>query len=90
LKKIGFDDLKKLAVISSLGMVLPSSIAVGLFVGYFLDRWLKTSPWMLLTWTVFGVISGLWSLFRGIRRYLEENQEGRETQEDRVDSGLKP
>jgi len=90
LKKIGFDDLKKLAVISSLGMVLPSSIAVGLFVGYFLDRWLKTSPWMLLTWTVFGVISGLWNLFRGIRRYLEENQEGRETQEGRVDSGLKP
>ena len=90
MKKIGFDDLKKLAVISSLGMVLPSSIAVGLFVGYFLDRWLKTSPWMLLTWTVFGVISGLWNLFRGIRRYLEENQEGRETQEGRVDSGLKP
>ncbi|MGB9893787.1 MAG: AtpZ/AtpI family protein [Candidatus Saccharicenans sp.] len=73
-RKLASDDFKKLALISSLAMILPSSIAVGLLIGYFLDRWLKTSPWMLLSWTVFGVISGLLNLFKGIKRYLEENQ----------------
>jgi len=67
-------DLKKLAEISSLVMILPSSIAVGLVIGYLLDRWLKTEPWMLLTWLLLGVASGLLNLFRGIRRYLLENE----------------
>ncbi|MCX8161063.1 MAG: AtpZ/AtpI family protein [Candidatus Saccharicenans sp.] len=68
-------DLKKLAEISSLVMILPSSIAVGLAIGYLLDRWLKTAPWMLLTWLLLGVASGLLNLFRGVRRYLLENRE---------------
>ncbi len=68
-------DLKKLAEISSLVMILPSSIAVGLAIGYLLDRWLKTAPWMLLTWMLLGVASGLLNLFRGVRRYLMENKE---------------
>ena len=68
-------DLKKLAEISSLVMILPSSIAVGLAIGYLLDRWLKTAPWMLLTWLLLGVASGLLNLFRGAGRYLMENKE---------------
>lgn len=68
-------DLKKLAEISSLVMILPSSIAVGLAIGYLLDRWLKTAPWMLLTWMLLGVASGLMNLFRGVRKYLVENKE---------------
>ena len=31
-------DVKKVAEVSSLGLVLPSSIAIGLFMGYFLDK----------------------------------------------------
>lgn len=68
-------DFKKLAEISSLVMILPSSIAVGLAIGYLLDRWLKTAPWMLLTWLLLGVASGLLNLFREVRRYLVENRE---------------
>ncbi|MDI6698455.1 MAG: AtpZ/AtpI family protein [Candidatus Saccharicenans sp.] len=68
-------DLKKLAEISSLVMILPSSIAVGLAIGYLLDRWLKTAPWMLLTWLLLGVASGLLNLFRGVKRYFQENKE---------------
>ncbi|MBC7348729.1 MAG: AtpZ/AtpI family protein [Candidatus Aminicenantes bacterium] len=55
-------------------MILPSSIAVGLVIGYFLDRWLKTGSWMLLLWLVLGIVSGLLNLFRGIRQYFEKNQ----------------
>ncbi|MCI4445606.1 MAG: AtpZ/AtpI family protein [Candidatus Aminicenantes bacterium] len=67
-------NFKKMAQVSSLALILPSSIIIGLAIGYLLDRWLKTEPWMLLTWTVFGVVSGLLDLFKEIKKYLEEDE----------------
>ncbi len=59
----------RLAELSSLGLMLPSSIIVGLVFGYFLDRWLGTRPWCLLIFTVLGIVSGILSLFRALRKY---------------------
>ena len=64
---------RKLAVLSSLGLMLPSSIAVGLFMGYFLDKLLGTDPWLLIVFTLFGVASGFLSLFRGLKKLGLEN-----------------
>ena len=66
------EDFRKLAEMSSVALVLPSSIAVGLFFGYVLDKWLRTDPWMLLLFLVFGIVSGFTSLFRAIRKYDKE------------------
>lgn len=57
---------------TTLGLALPSGIAVGLFFGYWLDKWLGTAPWMLIIWTLLGVASGLISLIRGIAKYTRE------------------
>lgn len=65
-------DLRRLAELASLGLVLPSSIAVGLVFGYLLDRWLGTRPWLLLVFTVLGIASGLLSLVRALKKYLKE------------------
>ncbi len=65
-------NLRKLAELSSIALVLPSSIAVGLFFGYLLDRWLGTDPWLLLAFTVLGVVSGLLSLFRALKKQLKD------------------
>ena len=62
--------LRRLAEMTSIGLILPSSIAVGLFMGHFLDRWLGTHPWLLLTFTVLGVASGLLSLFRALKKEI--------------------
>ncbi|HDT13625.1 MAG TPA: AtpZ/AtpI family protein [Candidatus Aminicenantes bacterium] len=69
-------DLRRLAELSSLGLILPSSIAVGLFFGYLLDRWLGTAPWLLLLFTVLGVVSGLLSLVRALKRHLKDEPSG--------------
>lgn len=61
-------NIRRLAELSSLGLVLPSSIAIGLFLGYFLDKWLGTDPWLLIVFTLLGVASGFLSLIRGLRR----------------------
>ncbi len=63
-------DFRKLAEASSVGLILPSSIAVGLFFGYMLDKWLHTEPWMLLIFLVLGIISGLLSVYRAMKKYL--------------------
>jgi ATP synthase protein I len=64
-------DLRRLAELSSIGLILPSSIAVGLFFGYILDRWLGTGPWLLLLFTVLGIFSGLLSLFRALKKEMK-------------------
>jgi len=66
-------SFRKLAALSSLGLMLPSSIAVGLFMGYFLDKLLGTDPWLLIVFTLFGVASGFLSLFRGLKKLGVEN-----------------
>lgn len=68
------EDFRKLAEMSSVALVLPSSIAVGLFFGYVLDKWLHTDPWLLLAFLVFGIISGFMSLFRALRKYEKEEE----------------
>jgi ATP synthase protein I len=65
-------DFRKIGEISSIGLLLPSSIAVGLFFGYLLDKWLGTHPWMLLIFLVLGVVSGLMSLFRELKKYMND------------------
>lgn len=65
-------DFKKIAALSSLGLMLPSSIAVGLFFGYFLDKFFGTHPWMLLIFLLLGTASGLYSLVRGLNKYKED------------------
>jgi len=65
-------DIRRLAELSSIAMILPASIAVGLFMGYLLDRWLGTEPWLLLIFTVLGIVSGLLSLFRSLKKEMKD------------------
>jgi ATP synthase protein I len=64
---------RKLAELSSLALMLPASIAVGLFFGYWLDKRLGTDPWMLMIFTLLGVAAGLIALIRGISKYNKED-----------------
>lgn len=83
--KSGRENFRKIAALSSLGLVLPSSIAVGLFFGYVLDKLLDTGPWLLLVFLGLGIVSGFYSLFRGLRSYggtgtgEQKNAEGNDT-----------
>ena len=68
-------NYRKVANISSLAMMLPSSIAIGLLLGYWLDKWLGTKPWLMMIFTLLGVASGLLSLIRGMIKYNKEDLE---------------
>jgi ATP synthase protein I len=70
------NDFRRFGELSTVALTLPSSIAIGLFMGYFLDKWLGTDPWLLLLFLVFGIASGLLSLFRGLRKLERAAREG--------------
>jgi ATP synthase protein I len=71
-QKPGKTDFRRIAALSSLGLMLPSSIAVGLFFGYWLDKLLGTQPWLLLAFTILGIVSGFYSLLKGLARLKDE------------------
>ncbi len=64
--------------LSSLGLMLPSSIAVGLFFGYILDKAFGTQPWMLIIFFILGTAGGITNLLRGLNR-LQDDTEKDET-----------
>ena len=64
-------DFKQIVGLSSLVLMLPSSIAVGLFIGYWLDKWLGTHPWLLIVFLLLGTVSGFYSLLRGVNKYKD-------------------
>ena len=66
---------------SSLGLMLPSSIAVGLFLGYILDKAFGTRPWMLIVFFLLGTASGIYNLLRGLIR-LQEDKDKDEIEND--------
>ena len=65
-------NYRKIAAISSLGLMLPSSIIVGLFLGYYLDKFFGTHPWLLLVFFILGAVAGFYSLLRGLSKFKDE------------------
>ena len=58
---------KALAELSTVGITLVLSTVIGLVAGYYADRWLGTSPWLLLIGLLFGIAAGFVSLFRSVK-----------------------
>jgi ATP synthase protein I len=61
------EQKKKLAAYSTVGLMFPVSIAVGLAIGYYLDHWLHTSPYLLIIFTLYGIAGGFVNLIRVTR-----------------------
>jgi ATP synthase protein I len=59
---------KALGELSSIGITLVVATVIGLAGGYYLDRWLGTSPWLTLIGLMFGIAAGFVNLFRSVKR----------------------
>lgn len=47
-----------------LGIQLAGTMLFYVFVGYMLDRWLNTSPWLLIAGSVVGMIAFFFQIYR--------------------------
>ena len=63
------------AQLVNLGTMLFACVAVGLAAGYFADRWLGTSPWLLLTGLAFGIGAAVVNFIRTIKALSRQDDD---------------
>ncbi len=60
--------------VGTIGLHLVSGIIVGVFVGYMLDKFFKTSPWLTIIFFFFGVAAGFYNMYKDAKRYIEKEE----------------
>ncbi|MGE0885107.1 MAG: AtpZ/AtpI family protein [Blastocatellales bacterium] len=61
---MGNSQQSKLTAAMAAGGMVSSNIAGGVILGYLLDRWLKTAPWLLITGVVLGLVGALIGVYK--------------------------
>ena len=72
-KKLG-----ALAYAGTMGMHLVAGPAVGFGIGYLLDGWFGTDPWMKAVFFVIGIISGFRLVYEDSRKIMNEEKAARD------------
>jgi len=62
-KKERRKSARAMSEFAQVGVTMAACIIIGVFLGRFLDRVLGTSPWLLLVFSLLGVISAIKSIF---------------------------
>jgi len=64
-----------IASASMIGLNLVSATFIGLAIGYWLDRWLGTSPWLLLVFLVLGIVAGFKNVYLEVKKIQDADRE---------------
>lgn len=51
---------------AGIGAELVGPILVAVYIGYRLDAWLGTGPWLLVAFAVLGIVTGFVQFFRSV------------------------
>lgn len=65
---------KKIAIISSVSWLMVASCLIGLGIGYWLDKFLKTSPTFTIIFLLLGIIGGCYEGIRMLIKALNQDQ----------------
>jgi len=68
-----------LASVGSFGFTLVGCTFLGLFAGYNLDRWLKTSPWLTILLLLLGIAAGFLNIFVSVTRSRTPRRSDKDT-----------
>lgn len=60
--------LELLSTAGTIGLQLVCATFIGLAMGYFLDKWLGTSPWLLVIFLLLGIVAGFRDVYLEARR----------------------
>ena len=75
-KQIQSDNEKKGSFMGSafkLGTELVAAVAVGTIIGFILDSWFDTKPWLIIIFFFFGTAAGILNVIRTANRMQKEN-----------------
>jgi ATP synthase protein I len=66
-KDLDREYLNNLVKASVVGLHLVTATFVGLAVGYYLDKWLGTKPWLTMLFLLFGIAAGFMNMYREVK-----------------------
>lgn len=79
--------MRSLGILSSIGISMVAASIIGLFIGYSLDKWLGTTPWMTLIWLGIGIAAGFRNIFILTRRALRDQKKDQDQDQEHDGSG---
>jgi len=56
--------LRTLGNVSSMGISVAVAIAIGVFMGLQIDKWLGTAPWFFFIFLFFGIVAGFRNVYK--------------------------
>jgi ATP synthase protein I len=63
--KVLWQTLSKASLV---GIHLVSCTFIGLLMGYYLDKWMGTRPWLLVAFLIFGIAAGFKNMYEEIKK----------------------
>ena len=66
---------RKLVLAVSVSTNLAAPIIGGILLGYFLDEWLHTKPWLILVGTMLGTTGAFLALYRIVNKINQGSDE---------------
>jgi ATP synthase protein I len=67
-RSFGLSEARLIAMVSSIGLAMVLSVFFGVALGYYLDKWLGTKPWLFLAGLLVGIIAAFNNLIIMTRR----------------------
>lgn len=66
--------VRSLMSFSSLGLEMGLSVAIGIGMGYFLDYYFKTSPYLTIIFMVFGIIAAFKTIYMLLKKVKKDDE----------------
>ena len=76
-KQINSDDVKKGSFMGGafkIGTELVAAVAVGTIIGFILDSWFDTKPWLIIIFFFLGTAAGILNVIRTANRMQKESK----------------
>jgi F0F1-type ATP synthase assembly protein I len=71
--------LLTLGTLSTIGISVVIAIAIGVYVGLQLDKWLGTEPWFFFIFLFFGIVAGFRNIYIMAGKEIRRDDDNRES-----------
>lgn len=71
--------LLTLGTLSTIGISVVIAIAIGVYVGLQLDKWLGTAPWFFFIFLFFGIVAGFRNIYIMASKEIRRDENNRDS-----------
>ena len=75
--KVQRQGLQSMASLGVIGMHMVSGPIVGVTIGYFLDKWLETGPWLKFVFLFIGICAGFLNVYVDTKIAMQQMEKDR-------------